>query len=141
VRSGYGRRVDEWNRLMSDLYDGLHADLVAVRSADAAALERLTTILEADVFCFRSGYFKVDAIKALTRFDLSEASSDRLERVVLAAVDGRDRREFRAAHTLRERSTAHDSEPSSRGGRRRLIRGPGAMPRGCSTRCRGMIGA
>jgi hypothetical protein len=95
-REAYQRRVDTWHNLMTQLYDPLDADLAAAQSGDQGAVERLVTFLEADVVCHRSGYFKVDAIKVLTRVPLTPALRERLERVVLAAVDGRDRREFRA---------------------------------------------
>jgi hypothetical protein len=95
-REAYQRRVDKWHDLMTQLYDGLDADLAAAQSGDPGAIERLVTFLEADVVCHRSGYFKADAIKVLTRVPLTPALTERLERVVLAAVDGRDRREFRA---------------------------------------------
>ena len=39
---------------------------------------------------------KVDVIRVLCRTELSAPARERLRRVVLAVVDGRDRREFRA---------------------------------------------
>ena len=95
-RTLYQHRVDEWHRLMAELYDGLYVDLAEARLRDSAAIERLITFLEADVVCHRSGYFKVDAIKELLRVNLSQSNRRRLEHVVLDAVDGQDRREFRA---------------------------------------------
>lgn len=95
-RTYYQGRVDNWHRLMSQLYDDLYADLAATRLRDPAAIERLIAFLEADVLCHRSGYFKVDAIKELSRVGLSETNQLRLEAVVLDAVDGPTRREFRA---------------------------------------------
>jgi hypothetical protein len=95
-REAYQRRVDKWHDLMTQLYDGLYADLAAAQSGDPHAVERLVIFLEADVVCHRSGYFKGDAIKVLTRVPLTPSLTERLEHVLLVAVDGRDRREFRA---------------------------------------------
>jgi NAD(P)H-hydrate repair Nnr-like enzyme with NAD(P)H-hydrate dehydratase domain len=43
--------------------------------------------LEADPWCFRSGYVKADLVRAAIRLDLTEAEKDRLRRVVLLVVD------------------------------------------------------
>jgi hypothetical protein len=51
--------------------------------------------LEADPWFFRSGYEKQNIIRHLKRAALTEAQRMRLARVVLAAIDGRDRVEFR----------------------------------------------
>jgi hypothetical protein len=51
--------------------------------------------LEADPWFFRSGYEKQNIIRHLKRAQLTEAQRIRLARVVLAAIDGRDRVEFR----------------------------------------------
>jgi len=51
--------------------------------------------LEKDEWKFGSGYAKADLIRLLRKLDLKPAQAERLRRVVLAVVDGRDRREFR----------------------------------------------
>lgn len=51
--------------------------------------------LEKDEWTFGSGYFKADLIRWLRKLDLKPTQAERLRRVVLAVVDGRDRREFR----------------------------------------------
>ena len=51
--------------------------------------------LEKDEWKFGSGYAKADLISWLRKFDLMPNEAERLRRVVLAVVDGRDRREFR----------------------------------------------
>jgi hypothetical protein len=51
--------------------------------------------LEKDQWTFGSGYAKADLIRLLRKLDLKPAQAERLRRVVLAVVDGRDRREFR----------------------------------------------
>jgi|SRR5215471_2463720 len=51
--------------------------------------------LEKDEWKFGSGYAKADLISLLRKLDLKPAQAERLRRVVLAVVEGRDRREFR----------------------------------------------
>ena len=64
-------------------------------AGDAAAVELAVVFLEADPWFFRSGYVKADLIRRLQRLTLTPKLIDRLSAVVLAVVDGRDRREFR----------------------------------------------
>jgi hypothetical protein len=59
--------------------------------------------LEADIYCFRSGYMKAEAIHVLKRADLDEKTAGRLRAVVLGVVSGYDRREFRAYIRLARR--------------------------------------
>jgi len=51
--------------------------------------------LEKDEWTFGSGYAKADLIRLLRKLDLKPGQAERLRRIVLAVVDGRDRREFR----------------------------------------------
>lgn len=71
----------------------------AFKTSLAAGRERQVdtaiAFLEADPWFFRSGYEKEMIIRHLKRTELSIAQRVRLGRVVIAAVDGRDRREFR----------------------------------------------
>lgn len=94
-----------------DRYEALLADF---RAATAAALpragpgflagladggkrevEEAIAFLEADPWFFRSGYEKQSLLRHLKRLELSGAQRTRLGRVVIAVIDGRDRREFR----------------------------------------------
>ncbi len=61
----------------------------------AAGLESAVSYLEADPWYFRSGYLKAELIRKIRRLELPPGLADRLLHVVLAAVDMRDRREFR----------------------------------------------
>lgn len=58
-------------------------------------VEAVIRYLENDPWAFRSGYFKADLIKLLRRLTLTMAQQERVRKIVLAVVDGRDRREFR----------------------------------------------
>ncbi|HEV2714654.1 MAG TPA: hypothetical protein VGU64_05275 [Terriglobales bacterium] len=66
-----------------------------LRSGDPGTIEMVTQLLEADPYFFRSGYLKEDFIKQLCRMHLSEDQKKRLQQVVLARIQDRDRREFR----------------------------------------------
>lgn len=58
-------------------------------------VDEVVKYLEKDEWKFGSGYAKADMIRWLRRVDLRLNEAERLRRVVLAVVDGRDRREFR----------------------------------------------
>lgn len=51
--------------------------------------------LEKDEWDQGSGYAKADLLRLLRRLDLNPAQAERLRRIILAVVEGRDRREFR----------------------------------------------
>jgi len=94
-----------------DRYDALLRDFhaktaVALPSSDrflipglaaghAQFVETAIAFLEADPWFFRSGYEKQELIRHLKRTRLGPVQQERLGRVVLAAIDGRDRVEFR----------------------------------------------
>lgn len=97
VHSRYQASVDRWHALMSELYEPLQAARESAIRGDSSARDVLMTFLEADIYCHRSGYFKADAISALTRQPLTAGERTRLTKVVLAAATtGRSRREFRS---------------------------------------------
>ncbi len=72
------------------------ADYEALQRQDPAGLEGAVRFLEADPYFFRSGYLKVRLIALISRVRVGAAEMRRLRAVALSAVDGRDRREFRA---------------------------------------------
>lgn len=94
-----------------DLYDALLAEFrtttaAALPSSDQQfmrslaaghqrALQTAIAFLQADPWFFRSGYEKQALIRHVKRAHLSHDQREQLADVVLAAVDGRDRREFR----------------------------------------------
>jgi hypothetical protein len=93
-------RHDEWSaRLgwfdenLSAVYtDEFVAAVAAVKAGDQSALEYVVRFLEADPWCFRSGYMKASLIPAIARLDLNEQMRRRLASVVLTVVDDRRRR-------------------------------------------------
>ena len=64
-------------------------------SGDSAAVEMAVFLVVADPWFFRSGYTKVELLRRLVRLPLNKRMQARLRAVCLAAVDSRDRREFR----------------------------------------------
>jgi hypothetical protein len=107
------------------LYGPIHEALSAVSAGtdSAADVETLTWFLEADIYCDQSGYTTEQVIQVLKRAPLTPAFERRLRAVVLVAVDGYDRREFRffgrlARHVddpeLRDQLEARLEDPSSR---------------------------
>ena len=66
------------------------------RIGDPSPLDMTITFLENDPWFHRTGYVKADLIRFICKLvRLTDSESVRLQRVVLAAIDFRDRREFR----------------------------------------------
>ncbi len=74
---------------------GFWEDYERLKARNPAGLTTAVKFLEADPWFFRSGYTKADLIRSIRHFKLPEAIAERLRRVVVAAVDRCDRREFR----------------------------------------------
>lgn len=86
----------EWHEAMALLYSTEFWDSIErLRNGDRSAIEPAITLLEVDPWVFRSGYAKETILRFLKRADLNDEQSARLRRVILAAVDVGDRREFR----------------------------------------------
>jgi len=85
-----------WHELSAGFWEPIERARQAVRSGDPSGIETLVRFLEADVYCFSSGYLKADAADALKRAELDAPTAERLRAVILAVVDSYDRREFRA---------------------------------------------
>lgn len=107
-RAEYSVRTAWFQELIAGLYDPVYRSREAMRGGDTASAETLVRFLEADVYCFRSGYVTADVLDTMKRPVLDEGVNDRLRAVVLAAIDGNDRREFRAFIRL---ARSVDSEP------------------------------
>ena len=89
-------RVGWWHELVAALYQPVEAARETLRDQPTEeAIETLVRFLEADPYCHRSGYEKADVIRSLTQVELSEEIRARLQRVLLTAVHGPTRREFR----------------------------------------------
>jgi hypothetical protein len=89
-------QVGFFHEQMAGLYAPIFRAMAAIQAGgEVDDLETLVRFLEADVYCDRSGYVTVKVINALRRTTLSAPIAARLRRVVLTAIDGYDRREFR----------------------------------------------
>jgi hypothetical protein len=80
----------------------------ALATGDATAREAALVYLEADPWCFRSGYEKAELMKSLSRLDLDNDDRDRVRRIVLHVVQQPPRREFR--HLVGLAASIHDAE-------------------------------
>lgn len=67
----------------------------SLKQRDSTHLDAAINFLENDPWFFGSGYVKADLIRFICRLNLSTPDCLRLQQVVLAAIDLRDRREFR----------------------------------------------
>lgn len=81
IQETYGSPL--WRRLKAEL-----------RSGDPTAREAALVYLEADPWCFRSGYEKAELMKGLSDLNLSDRERARIRRLVLDLVQLRRRREF-----------------------------------------------
>lgn len=84
-----------WRALDAAYPPGFWDDCARLRRGDWTGLETAIGFLEDNQFFFRSGYVKARLITLVKRAPLSASQIARLQDVVAAAVDGRDRREFR----------------------------------------------
>jgi hypothetical protein len=108
VRSAFGAGLRDrdpvaYNQLLRTFHAAVAAALPsaqprfmsALAAGDPRSAEVAIAFLEADPFFFRSGYEKQALIRHLKRIPLTDAQRERLGRVVIAAIDGRDRAELR----------------------------------------------
>ena len=102
-------RHDEWSARLgwfdetwqTVFTDGFFAAAAALKAGDRSGLEHGIRFLEADPWCFRSGYWKARLIPKIVQLELDESMRQRLRLVVLAVVDDpRRRREIGRYGTL-----------------------------------------
>ena len=103
----YERRNDSpaayqaWKTASRHAYGGDPADweiwraCQRLRDGHPVEMETLVAFLERDPWTFGTGYAKAEIIQELKRREIPPEMRERLRGVVLSAVDGRDRREFR----------------------------------------------
>ncbi len=121
LSDAYRKAQRLWYAAIENAYPpGFDEDVERLRSGDPSGMEGAVSFLEADPWFFRTGYIKSKLIRYIKRPMLTPEYMKRLQRVVLAVVDKRDDRDFRAycrlahkvdAPALREQLTrrlAHD---------------------------------
>jgi hypothetical protein len=74
-----------------------------LRSRDPAAIESAVVFVEADPWCYQSGYTKVRLLRGLRHAPLTADQIRRLRRALFHAVDRSDRRELAQWWRLAER--------------------------------------
>ena len=75
---------------------GFWDDFQCLTRGEAKGMESAVRFLEADPYFFRSGYIKSRLIRCIKRPMLTPEYARRLQQVVLAVVEKRDDRDFRA---------------------------------------------
>ena len=91
--SGCGNGYNTELRHQSEL---LHEGMSFTEVTNPQLLEHAIVFLELDPYMFGSGYAKKAIIRCIKNLPFNEAQSQRLQRVVLQALDKFDRPEFRA---------------------------------------------
>jgi hypothetical protein len=101
-----GWAQETWRAVFTDRF---RAAVAALQAGDPSELEYGVRFLEADPWCFRSGYFKAKLLPAIARLELDESTRRRLARVVLAVVDdSRRRKEIRKYGSLARAVATND---------------------------------
>ncbi len=131
---GSGTGGEDWEdayRIFRTAVGLMYADdfmerIERLRQGDSAQVDFAIEFLEADPWCFRSGYVKQRLLEILPRHSFDELQLTRLEAVLLSVVDVGDRREFRAACRLARRL---QSQRVRRGLHDRLVAGNDGVAR------------
>ena len=87
--------ADDFHVAFESMYADTNIIIGRLQAGSVEGVEPAITFLEADPWCFRSGYVKADILRSLVRCPLTTDQAARLRQVVLYVVDRRDRREFR----------------------------------------------
>jgi hypothetical protein len=94
-RIEHSSRVAWFHELMTALYSPVYVALSDARHGETAHIETLIRFLEADPYCYRSGYMKADIINAITRLSLTDGDRLRLGKILLDVLGRPTKREFR----------------------------------------------
>ncbi|HIN63598.1 MAG TPA: tetratricopeptide repeat protein, partial [Candidatus Obscuribacterales bacterium] len=98
-----------FHRTLDEAYpDQFWESFESLQRGESLHLDAAITFLEIDPWFFRSGYIKADLLRIICRLTLSATDAQRLRSVVLAAIDFRDRREFRWFCKLARRVTTKE---------------------------------
>lgn len=114
LKAAWEEAAADFHRMLTEYPPGFWRALDNIQAGDSASLMSVLAFLEADPWYFRSGYARSRALKAVTRVPLPPDVVSRLQEVVLDAVDGRDRREFRWYCRLARRVLSPEFEAALR---------------------------
>jgi hypothetical protein len=95
--------VERFHASVAAMYPDELEDAIAALAdtpASVAAVETVIAFLEADPWCFRSGYMKQEILRKLRRQPLTPGQRDKLASALVRYVDAGDRRELHAACKL-----------------------------------------
>ena len=99
----------EFRAALEQMYpESFWRDTRALAAGDTHAVEPALAFLEADPWCFRSGYVKAELMRYLSRVALTVPQQKRSQQILLHLVDVGDRREFSYACRL---ARANSSDP------------------------------
>ena len=100
--------------------------IARLRKGSRDDVEWALTFLEADPWCFRSGYLKEQLLRHLPRLELTTEERDRLIAVLMRHIDAGDRREFRSTCRAARRLDGPDIRAAVR---QRLLAGDRGVQR------------
>src|SRR5207248_281252 len=100
ARAAWSAAATDFGEALHLLYDDVEDAIRRSRQGELEAREYLVTFLEADPWCFRSGYLKGRLYELIKTFQLDDRLRERLCGVLLKAVDAGMRTEFRSACRL-----------------------------------------
>ncbi len=91
----YESTLKRFRDAVQGVYGDFSATEAGLRRGDSRAVEEAIVFLEADPWCFRSGYTKQDFMRRLRQVPLSDSEKARLRQVMINAVHARPREDFR----------------------------------------------
>jgi len=88
--------VEAWHKAYDSMYPReFFESLREIPKGSAKAIDEAITFLEADPWCFRSGYVKAAIVRRLGSMAIGDDNQRRLRKVIMQVIDAGDRREFR----------------------------------------------
>ncbi len=88
--------LEAWHKAFDSMYPPeFFESLREIPKGSAKAIDEAITFLEADPWCFRSGYVKAAVVRRLGSIAIGDDNQRRLRKVIMQVIDAGDRREFR----------------------------------------------
>lgn len=94
--AAWSAAVEAWHKAFDSMYPTeFYESLRQIPSGSAKAMDEAITFLEADPWCFRSGYVKAAIVRRLGSMVIGDDNQRRLRKVIMQVIEAGDRREFR----------------------------------------------